>query len=941
VIELPPMNFCSYIWDNPHGKKRLRFVVVEERKSQQYLSELEKNRVSAELRYINGDIKDPLFISRSFLYSPESQSYNPLEVGRKKNLPFSYRGQTGELFAHARIVAGSRILSFYDSPWRMGQLQIENSHIGGYWKNTSIQLAAEGAAFHLIDDYPREICSIMARELTVYKEKGKIEITTMLRNIQVDSMLSSALYPIVLQQVPIGIDRREHFIQYFKLPSKIYVSGNKLLTRKSQFWLQHDEVPCPVFEFRLSYRPQNNMTWIPNSVIQISPMKVQIELEYVLRIVDLFLDSISANKYDGIIEKDAIDKLEEVQGKLQYHTLGQKRFLTYVENLVIAPFQIQLELDIKPEARDASTGEDDVEEQPVLALSSMGKSTNSSVASGVLSWVTNVSSVFAHVSPTFQFKMVSRSNYYGNGDALLEDIGRYYIHQGILQGYKVLFSMRILGEPTRLLEMYRTGFVDIVATTKEEIEQHGKEGVGKGVSSFLTNVFGGTSFFVGKISGSLADLLSSVATNEFSSDAYMPKSAISNKPPAHAIDGFIQGTVFTSKTLISGFAGLIGNPYRGFKKGSVIATVKGTASGIGGLLAAPVVGSLGFIAKTSEGIGETFKLLELSVIESRCRPNRIVRWGASIGSLGLPFLKAIGIRVHVMRYQRKRNSNGKSERNDNPINARDFKRVKAEEEKRQNPKRKVISIMRVKDKFHHLTRASKPKLLVDEGDQSASKISRYAVIFEETIIIRCADLQLSDHIVINFWNYSTLKRLTTNNKPISECRVTVGDIHASMENFYRAGLQQIELNLTHHSNAINRKKIVKSGLSFVSEGTLSDIAEMRGFKTTGRELFIDSNKATVLTPCVQEFTMMRPSIKKRNRSDERMNAAIQREIASIQKEEEEALEFFDSDSSYSSDSSFSMDGKPRKTEVLDLEQISRRIEHLHGTVTLSFFPIIW
>eukprot|EP00957_Ditylum_brightwellii_P097708 7441495-Ditylum_brightwellii.AAC.1 len=87
--------------------------------------------------------------------------------------------------------------------------------------------------------------------------------------------------------------------------------------------------------------------------------------------------------------------------------------------------------------------------------------------------------------------------------------------------------------------------------------------------------------------------------------------------------------------------------------------------------------------------------------------------------------------------------------------------------------------------------------------------------------------------------------------------------------------------------------------------------------------------------------MMRPSIKKRNRSDERMNAAIQREIASIQKEEEEALEFFDSDSSYSSDSSFSMDGKPRKTEVLDLEQISRRIEHLHGTVTLSFFPIIW
>lgn len=68
--------------------------------------------------------------------------------------------------------------------------------------------------------------------------------------------------------------------------------------------------------------------------------------------------------------------------------------------------------------------------------------------------------------------------------------------------------------------------------------------------------------------------------------------------------------------------GLIGNPYRGAKSGGVTGLAKGVASGTTGLFVAPFVGALGFIAKTTDGIGSTTKYLDLGVIEARCRPAR-------------------------------------------------------------------------------------------------------------------------------------------------------------------------------------------------------------------------------------------------------------------------------------------------------------------------------
>lgn len=87
--------------------------------------------------------------------------------------------------------------------------------------------------------------------------------------------------------------------------------------------------------------------------------------------------------------------------------------------------------------------------------------------------------------------------------------------------------------------------------------------------------------------------------------------------PKNAVDGVVEGTHFLAQTVVRGIAGLVGDPYRGIKSGGIKGAAKGTASGVTGLVVAPVVGALGFLAKTSDGFGATTKHLALGVIESR------------------------------------------------------------------------------------------------------------------------------------------------------------------------------------------------------------------------------------------------------------------------------------------------------------------------------------
>ena len=124
-------------------------------------------------------------------------------------------------------------------------------------------------------------------------------------------------------------------------------------------------------------------------------------------------------------------------------------------------------------------------------------------------------------------------------------------------------------------------------------------------------------FAGGKLTGGIAETLDSIAMSEYTSNHLKAKS--DGKPAQNAIEGVVQGTEFLSRTVVHGVAGLVGNPYRGMKSGGAAGFTKGAASGVTGLIFAPFIGALGFVAKTSEGIGENSKMLNIGE-----RPNYFV-----------------------------------------------------------------------------------------------------------------------------------------------------------------------------------------------------------------------------------------------------------------------------------------------------------------------------
>lgn len=385
--------------------------------------------------------------------------------------------------------------------------------------------------------------------------------------------------------------------------------------------------------------------WIPDLYVMISPCQVNIDVEYLLGIIGMMLDSASKSSIANMSTTYCPNK--HANAPLQFITHGQTQAcLTYLEKLYIAPVYFNIELDIKDESQEAEEG--------ALTLNAIARSTNSSAAAGILGWVLNVGANFAHVSPTFKYSDISYADKYCDIVDVIYDIVISYVIQSIQQSYKVIFSMHLLGDPSLLVHEWKTGVTDLVSQTHDEVKAGGTEGVGKGFASFVQHALGGTFFWMGKFSGSWAKTIDSIVSNDTTSTHLKPDFASYRNRPSNAAEGLVQGTNFVARTVIYGVAGLIGNPYRGMKSAGVVGFTTGAVSGVAGLASTIFVAPLGFIAKTSEGIGAQTKCLEIGVIDTRCRPIRSVPWGSPMMDNGLSYMKAIGIRVHCVRYQKVR-----------------------------------------------------------------------------------------------------------------------------------------------------------------------------------------------------------------------------------------------------------------------------------------------
>eukprot|EP00518_Triparma_eleuthera_P023023 CAMPEP_0197561062 /NCGR_PEP_ID=MMETSP1320-20131121/24421_1 /TAXON_ID=91990 /ORGANISM="Bolidomonas sp., Strain RCC2347" /LENGTH=1592 /DNA_ID=CAMNT_0043122663 /DNA_START=58 /DNA_END=4832 /DNA_ORIENTATION=- len=521
-----------------------------------------KSAASASGSLMSSEYLSDSKVSAKVLSGSRAKSYSIDKVGRRKDLPCPKPSKKsedenhglqhqGHLVVEVGILRGTKVITFNDSMYKINQSKIGMIKSGGDWRNVQASVSLEGVIVNLIDNTPHEILNLTLKELVAIKQRGDITFTIRLRHLQVDNMLEGARYPLVLQPVTQGLvdDRTSQNLK----------SGNSEAAAGGEgpvYWEEHMEKPVPFFELSCSYIPLESMIWIPLMYVQLTPLKLQVDLGYILKLANVITSSIPdantviteddiAVAYAPVERKfEVLDKARPEGGEAEGGAEGEdggpeessERY-AFVERLYVSQTWLELELFLRSEKtgaeeraladkqlaserrkaaeasevldrarksggmwakstgeRDRSDSEDEEDETEgdLEALNSFGRTTSSSVSANLLTWLTNIAGSFAHISPTFSFANLDIPNHFGPLDVLFSHVGRHYLSKLLYQSYK-LFSIHLLGDPFSLVNSITTGALNFITITRDELMAKGHKGFGGGVKSLVQGVVGGTS----------------------------------------------------------------------------------------------------------------------------------------------------------------------------------------------------------------------------------------------------------------------------------------------------------------------------------------------------------------------------------------------------------------------------------------------------------------
>ena len=122
----------------------------------------------------------------------------------------------------------------------------------------------------------------------------------------------------------------------------------------------------------------------------------------------------------------------------------------------------------------------------------------------ILATFTNITDAPIH------FAELIMKNTYAPPGYLIKILKKKYIRQAIMQSYKVLGSIDLIGNPIGLLDRLGSGVFEFFNEPRKGILKGPKEfakGLGKGFKSLITNVIGGSLNSVSRVTGSLYSLV--------------------------------------------------------------------------------------------------------------------------------------------------------------------------------------------------------------------------------------------------------------------------------------------------------------------------------------------------------------------------------------------------------------------------------------------------
>jgi len=218
-----------------------------------------------------------------------------------------------------------------------------------------------------------------------------------------------------------------------------------------------------------------------------------------------------------------------------------------------------------------------------------------------------------------QLKGINLTNVFDTQDSIVSKIISKYKDEVGQIALKLVGSLDIVGNPVGLFGNISSGVSDLLEKPAKGFLNgplEGGKGIVTGAGSLVKNTVSGTMNSLGKVTGSLATGLSSLAMD----DEYLAsREQAKMKRPKHLGEGIYQGVGSIGKGVFEGVTGIFTKPIEGAQKGGVGGFLKGTFKGITGAIVKPVTGVLDAASKTAEGVKNTATAFDQKAAEMRSR----------------------------------------------------------------------------------------------------------------------------------------------------------------------------------------------------------------------------------------------------------------------------------------------------------------------------------
>ena len=237
--------------------------------------------------------------------------------------------------------------------------------------------------------------------------------------------------------------------------------------------------------------------------------------------------------------------------------------------------------------------------------------------------ITTFSASISQISDAqLNFNEIILENSYTNFSQLYSIIYDHYKRKLILQLYKIIGGIDIIGNPIKLFDSIGTGFYSLFNEPRKEFLKGPKNfgrGIGKGVKSLFSGIVGGTADSASKITGGLLNATKMIQGESNDNNINIKK----EEEPKGFFGGAFSGFKKGFNEITKGVTGIVTKPIEGSKKEGIGGFFKGIGKGVMGAALTPVNTVLTVGNETTKGISNS-KLISNKVDYFRFREPRIL-----------------------------------------------------------------------------------------------------------------------------------------------------------------------------------------------------------------------------------------------------------------------------------------------------------------------------